>query len=108
MAAELRLWIDEQCALCRRFGQWLQRRAQHRAVELHLLPLPPDADAVRLSIAGRTLSGEAAVLEVLHQLGGIWRWGARLLRWVPRPLRRLGYRVVARTRYCWQGERCRI
>ncbi len=108
MAAELRLWIDQQCALCRRFGQWLQRQAQHRALELHLLPLPPDSDAVRLSIAGQTLSGEAAVLKALEQLGGIWRWAAWLLHRVPQPLRRLGYRVVARTRYCWQGARCRI
>jgi len=108
MATELQLWIDEQCALCRRFGRWLQRRARDRAVELRLLPLPPDAGAVRLSIAGQSFSGEAAVLKVLEQLGGVWRWAAWFLHGVPQPLRRLGYRVVARTRYCWQGARCRI
>jgi predicted DCC family thiol-disulfide oxidoreductase YuxK len=40
-----------------------------------------------------------AVLVILQQLGGIWRVAAFLLRILPRPLRDLAYRIVARNRY---------
>jgi len=50
-----------------------------------------------------------AVLRVFGRLGGLWRvvsW----LRVIPRPLRDLAYRVVARYRYRWFGrfDTCRL
>ncbi|MCI5066620.1 DUF393 domain-containing protein [bacterium] len=38
------------------------------------------------------------VLFILSQLGGWWRGGSALLRVIPRPLRDLGYRLVAAIR----------
>ncbi len=41
----------------------------------------------------------AAVAVVLAELPGPWPFAARLLRLIPRPLRDLAYRVIARSRY---------
>jgi len=46
----------------------------------------------------------AGVIEVARRLGGIWRLFAELARLVPAPVRDLGYRAVARTRYALFGE----
>ena len=40
-----------------------------------------------------------AAVAVLLELGGGWRLLGKILRIVPRPVRDLGYRVVARVRY---------
>ena len=44
-----------------------------------------------------------AIVRVLSGLGGPWRVAA-VLRLVPRSLRDIGYRVVARNRYRWFGR----
>ncbi len=64
--------------------------------------------------AGRTtecmFDRSDAVLALLAQLPSPWPAAAALLRWVPRPLRNLGYRLVARWRYRLWGrlESCPI
>ncbi len=45
-----------------------------------------------------------AVLALLAQLPAPWPAAAALLRWVPRPLRDLAYRLVARWRYRLWGR----
>jgi predicted DCC family thiol-disulfide oxidoreductase YuxK len=45
------------------------------------------------------LSRSEAALYVLNQLGGFWGFSTRWFRWLPRPVRELAYRVVARHRY---------
>ena len=51
-----------------------------------------------------------AVWRMLAQLGGAWRIAGWLLRMIPRPVRNLGYDLVARHRYRWFGkkETCRL
>ncbi len=51
----------------------------------------------------------SAVLQVLRQLGGVWKFFYIMII-VPRPLRDFFYDVVARNRYRWFGKRehCRI
>ena len=52
----------------------------------------------------------SAVVGLLRQLGGPWRVVGTLLWLVPRPLRDVGYRVVARSRYRIFGRQdtCRV
>ena len=45
----------------------------------------------------------SAILRVLVSLGGVWRLSA--VFWlIPRPIRDLGYRTLARNRYRWFGR----
>lgn len=52
----------------------------------------------------RILTRSDAGLEVLRHMKAPWRWLA-MLRVVPRPLRDVAYRFVARRRYRWFGRR---
>lgn len=66
-------------------------------------------DSMILWEAGRISICSTAVLRSLTLMGGVWRLaGVALL--VPRPLRDLVYRFVARHRYAWFGRRdtCRV
>lgn len=110
------LFFDGECALChgavRRLIQW--ERPQHK--DLLFAPLDgPTAnelrrqnqltsqqDAVVLWTAQRSLLGEAAVGEALNIIG---RTGwARTFQRCPAPIRRLGYRMMARHRHRWFGR----
>jgi len=59
--------------------------------------------------AGSIWTHSTAVIRSLALLGGAWRIASALLL-VPRPLRDLIYRTVARHRYAWFGRRdtCRV
>jgi predicted DCC family thiol-disulfide oxidoreductase YuxK len=76
--------------------------------------LPPVDETVVLvespeTPAERVRVRSDAALAIVARLGGAWRATA-LLRLVPRPLRDLVYRFVARRRFAWFGrlEACRI
>ncbi len=58
---------------------------------------------------GKRYEQSSAVLLALSRLGGPWRLTAVLFI-IPRPLRDLVYRIVARNRYRWFGRRdeCRL
>lgn len=58
----------------------------------------PDSIIVRTA-AGRTLMRSAAIIHLLHRLGGLWRVIGAILGIIPRPLRDAWYNVVARIRY---------
>lgn len=114
------LLYDGECGLCNAVVRWLLR--EDTAAVLRFAPLQgtfgqealrrrglptrdfdslvflPDAEAPdhRLRTAG--------VLDVLGALGGGWRVAAAAARVVPAPIRDLGYRLVARTRYALFGE----
>ena len=61
-------------------------------------------DTFLLITAGRALTRSDAGLAVARHLRAPWRW-LGLLRLVPRPVRDLVYRAVARNRYRWFGQR---
>lgn len=64
---------------------------------------PDNVDTVLFVRDGRTWRESAAVLRIVHVLGGPWR-----LAWIgwliPVPLRDALYRCVARNRYRWFGR----
>ena len=45
------------------------------------------------------LARSDAAVFVLRELGGMWRVGAVVLGWLPRPVRAWGYGTIARNRY---------
>ena len=59
---------------------------------------------------GRHFIRSAASVRVLWQLGGFWSLIAALMWLIPRPLRDLGYRLIAANRYRLFGrkEACRL
>lgn len=59
---------------------------------------------------GRQHVRSAAVVRILWRLGGVWKTAAAGLWLIPRPLRDLGYRLVAKSRYRLFGRRetCRL
>ena len=65
---------------------------------------------VWLDQSGRAFLRSAAAVRVLWQLGGVWSVIGWLLWLIPRPLRDIGYRIVAANRYRLFGkkETCRL
>jgi len=105
------LFFDGECALChgavRRLIQW--ERPQHEGLLFAPLDGPTakklrrqnqltsQQDAVVLWTAKRSLLGEAAVGEALNIIG---RTGwSRTFQRCPAPIRRMGYRMMARHRH---------
>jgi predicted DCC family thiol-disulfide oxidoreductase YuxK len=107
---------DGVCGLCHRLNRFVLARdpaGRFRFAALQSAPAreilarhgrdPRDLDTLYLVLGHggrdeRLLRKSDAALWILRELGGPWR-GASLLRLVPRPVRDLGYDLVARTRY---------
>jgi predicted DCC family thiol-disulfide oxidoreductase YuxK len=108
------LFFDGDCGLCHRVVRFVA--AEDRAGSFFFSPLQgdtmrtltsdeqraalPDSVVVRAD-DGRLVVTSDAWIHVLERLGGLWRLAAALLAAVPRPLRELGYRLVARWRRVW-------
>ena len=115
------LFYDGVCGLCNRAVDFVLVRA---ASDLFLFaPLQGETARERLSaedtktidsivlLEGRlSYRRSAAVVRVLWRLGGVWKLLAGLLWLIPSPLRDVGYKLVARTRYRLFGkkETCRL
>jgi len=113
--------FDGDCGLCNRTVRWLLRRdrrdrlrflASESEIAAALLVRHginrPDAKSGPTTIltvlnfgdpAERVLARSEAVLALLAELPQPWPAVAAALGWVPRPLRDLGYRLIARWRY---------
>lgn len=105
-----RLFYDGTCGLCHRYVRLVL--AEDAAAAFRLAPLDSDAfrrevpeaaglpDSIIVRTAdGRTLSRSTAIVRILSRLGGLWRVAGVALWLIPRPLRDLGYGVVAAIRY---------
>ena len=123
---------DGHCVLCNRSVRWLLRRDRHdrlrfapaqSAAVAPLLaqcgfdpatapsspssPFSPDTILVLRhpgAPAQTLLTRSSAAVALLAELPRPWPAVAALLRMVPRPLRDLGYRIVARCRYRLWGR----
>ena len=111
------IFYDGVCGLCNRLVQFLlkhDRDGRLRYASLQsdfaakvLRPHgidPKDLDTLHVVESfkqpdERVLQRSDAVLRAARELGGIWSPLARLAKIVPRPLRDLFYRFVARNRY---------
>jgi predicted DCC family thiol-disulfide oxidoreductase YuxK len=128
----LEVVFDGHCGLCNRTVRWLIRHdrrdrlrfvAAESAIAAALLArhkinsadaqLDPTTILVVLNFgdpAERVLARSDAAVALLAELSQPWPAVAAVLRWIPRPLRDLGYRLIARWRYRIWGrlENCPI
>ena len=113
--------FDGHCGLCNRTVRWLLRRDRRdqlrfmaseadiagRLLARHGINSPdlksgPTTILVVLKFgdpAERVLTRSEAVLALLAELPRPWPAVTAALGWIPRPLRDLGYRLIARWRY---------
>ena len=108
--------FDGRCGLCNGTVRWLIRRDRRDRLRFAAAEGLPEDLRVRWGVAAeapeaivavweadepveRVLRGADAVAGLLGELGGGWRFGAKVLRVVPRGLRDWGYGLVARWRY---------
>jgi predicted DCC family thiol-disulfide oxidoreductase YuxK len=115
------IYFDGFCGLCDRFVSFVlrhDRRERFRfaplqgetaRVRLAHLVHPERSPTVILDDGVQLRFRSDAALAILAGLGGAWRTAA-WLRVIPRPLRDLVYRLVARYRHRWFGrlESCRV
>ena len=115
------IFFDGVCGLCNRFVDSLLKR-DTQAVFL-FAPLQGETaqrllskndtetlGSIVLWEQGRTFRRSTAVVQVLWKLGGVWAWLGWGLWIIPKPLRDLGYKLVAASRYRLFGkkETCRL
>jgi predicted DCC family thiol-disulfide oxidoreductase YuxK len=106
------LFYDGSCGLCHGAVRFVLDRGE-RALAFRFAPLHGEAfrreipearraglpDSLVVKTAdGRVLTRSSGVVRVLHGLGGPWSLLGSLLWLVPRPLRNLGYILIARVR----------
>ncbi len=115
------VFFDGVCGLCSTSVDFFMRRDRH--ARLRFAPLQgetaaanlPDSDRENLNsmvclLEGRRYHRSSAVVQILRQIGGIWSIVAGALWVIPKPLRDLGYSIVASSRYRFFGkkETCRL
>ena len=108
--------FDARCILCSANARLILRRDRRKLFQLAAMQgeagaavlrangLDPDNPDTIIVVDGeRVLRNSDAVLHIYKRLGWPWRaLGAAAI--VPRPLRDLVYRLVARNRYRWFGK----
>lgn len=122
------VFFDGVCGLCNRFVDFVLSRDRRGAIRF--APLQGDTAKRVLSGDCRAVSSEtqtfdtvvwldsssrefvrsAAAVRVLWRIGGVWSLIGWLLWLIPRPLRDVGYRLVAANRFRLFGkkETCRL
>jgi predicted DCC family thiol-disulfide oxidoreductase YuxK len=124
MGSRLLVVFDGHCGFCNGSVRWLIRRDQGDRLRFAALDSTKVAEVLaRHSLSGLELptgtlvvvvdAGRAAesvllrsdaVAALLRELPMPWRWMGMALKWIPRPLRDLGYRLVARWRHRISGR----
>jgi predicted DCC family thiol-disulfide oxidoreductase YuxK len=122
------VFFDGVCGLCNRFVDFVLSRDRRGSIRFAPLQgetakkvvsdewqVASDGTSMARTVvwfddAGREFVRSAAVVRVLWSLGGLWWWIGWLLWLIPLPLRDLGYRIVAASRYRLFGktESCRL
>jgi predicted DCC family thiol-disulfide oxidoreductase YuxK len=115
------LFFDGVCGLCNRFVDFVLKHDRHGQIVFAPLQgataaasLPEDVvqklDTVVFLDGNRWRIRSSAIVRIFWQLGGVWSILGTLLWLVPKPVRDLGYKIVARSRYrlFGQKETCRL
>ncbi|MDA0296862.1 MAG: DCC1-like thiol-disulfide oxidoreductase family protein [Planctomycetota bacterium] len=115
------VFYDGECGLCERCVDWCLTRDRHR--HLRFAPLqgttfasidapmkPTDLSTMVVWDSGGLHEESDATLALLKGVGGHWRRLASIGRMVPRSLRNIVYRFIAKRRYGWFGtaDACRL
>jgi predicted DCC family thiol-disulfide oxidoreductase YuxK len=118
--------FDGRCGLCNRAVRWFLRRDRRDRLRFVASESPRVAGSLARHGIGTTgprlgpdtivvvrnagaaaenvLVRSDAVAALLAELPRPWPWAAAVVRWVPRPVRELGYRLIARWRYRMWGR----
>jgi predicted DCC family thiol-disulfide oxidoreductase YuxK len=113
--------FDGHCGLCNGMARWFLRRDSRARLRFAASESPRVAEVLarhKIGVCGleggpstilvvREIGGVGeeilvrsdAVMAMLHELPRPWSSVAAVLRWIPRPVRDLGYRLIARWRY---------
>jgi len=115
------LFFDGLCGLCNSSVDFVMKRdtrdvfryapLQGDTAAEHLAERDrEDLDSVVLKTADGLYRHTSAVVRILWKLPGIWPFLGTLLWLIPRPIRNVGYRLVAKNRYRFFGkkETCRL
>ena len=115
------VFFDGVCAFCSSSIDFFMRRDRHGRLKFAPLQgetaaatLPgsdrDDLDSMVYLLNDRRYRKSSAVVQILKQLGGVWLLLAGLLWIIPKPIRDLGYSIVAKVRYRIFGkkESCRL
>lgn len=114
------VYFDGVCGLCNSSVDFLLTKDKHD--RLLFAPLQGETAAARLSVEERNLDSivfqqgrrswqrSSAIVRILLQLPQPWKFLGGCLWMVPKPIRDLGYKVIARLRYRLFGkhETCRM
>jgi predicted DCC family thiol-disulfide oxidoreductase YuxK len=115
------VFFDGVCGLCNRSVDFILKHDSRGL--FHFAPLQGETatrlltaddrehlSTLVLQLDGREYKRSSAVARILWRLGGIWSVLGALLWLIPKPLRDLGYRIVAGSRYKLFGkkESCRL
>ncbi|HNT19888.1 MAG TPA: DCC1-like thiol-disulfide oxidoreductase family protein [Saprospiraceae bacterium] len=111
------LVFDGTCILCHSFFQWVIKKDRNKIfrfatlqseagkVVLGNLNIPGGYDTVLLKLGGRIYTYSTAALKTLIILGGFYGWLGRAGFVFPRIFRDWVYRIIARNRYRWFGNK---
>ena len=115
------LFFDGVCGLCNRFIDFVLKHDRHGRVCVAPLQgataaasLPEEIvrglDTVVLLDGESWHTRSSAIVRIFWKIGGPWSILGTLLWLIPKPLRDLGYKIVARSRYRLFGkkETCRL
>jgi predicted DCC family thiol-disulfide oxidoreductase YuxK len=116
------LFFDGVCGMCNTTVDFVSVRDTQGLI--HFAPIQgetakselPEQDIEQLSTVafknpqGKLTKRSSAIVRLLWTLGGKWKLVASLLWLIPKPLRDLGYVVIAKNRYRLFGKRdfCRL
>jgi predicted DCC family thiol-disulfide oxidoreductase YuxK len=119
-AGELIILYDGVCGICNRSVQFVLRHDHRQKFRFAALqgtfaqqvldsaatnPLQTVYLLRRSPDGQQRLTGKSdAALEILNELGGLWRFVAIVLRAIPRVVRDWSYDLIARNRYRWFGR----
>ncbi len=110
------LLFDGTCNMCNGAVQWLIAKDKKRVLRYGTLQsdrgqhlrraygVDAEIDSMIALADGSAFVHSDGALAVGRALGGAWAVGARIAALVPRPLRDVAYRFIARRRYRWFGQ----
>ena len=115
------LFFDGVCNMCNRWIDFLvrhDRKQRYRFAPLqgttatYAIPEYVQSGEYETMVfveGGNVFTQSTGALRVIAGLGGIWSL-AKVLLWIPAPVRDVVYRFIARNRYRWFGQKdtCRL
>lgn len=110
--------FDDECVLCNRFAQWIIKNDQSgyfkflslrskKTEELFLSDCfrkKADPGSVVLIEGNIIYTQSDAALKIISKLDGIKKYTYYLLKIIPKVLRNIVYKWIARNRYSWFGK----